>query len=116
MKTKLAHSSLLALACATLLSGCASDGCWFPDREAWHREPPRYGGSMVIYTSRGSPGGSFSVEEFRKARERIPRQTDALCALEPQGKDVPLTPALSPSEGERGNRRQISGEARFRGR
>jgi hypothetical protein len=34
---------------------------------------------------------------------------------EPQGKDGPLTPALSPSEGERGNRRQVSGETRFRG-
>jgi hypothetical protein len=46
--------------------------------------------------------------------ERTPRHSDALCAPEPQ--DGPLTPALSPSEGERGNRRQLSGEPRFRGR
>ena len=36
------------------------------------------------------------------------------CAHEPQA--GPLTPALSPSEGERGSDRQISGELRFRGR
>ncbi len=35
---------------------------------------------------------------------------------EPPGQDGPLTPALSPSEGERGNHRQVSGEARFMGR
>ena len=28
----------------------------------------------------------------------------------------PLSPTLSPSGGERGNRRQVSGEPRFRGR
>ena len=44
---------------------------------------------------------------------RTPRQFDALCAPEPQGKSGPLTPALSPSEGERGNRQQVSGEPRF---
>jgi transcription-repair coupling factor len=49
-------------------------------------------------------------------RERTPRPSDALCAPEPQGKGGPLTPALSPSEGERENRRQVSGEPRFMGR
>ena len=34
----------------------------------------------------------------------------------PEPQVGPLTPALSPSEGERGNRRQLSGEPRFRGR
>ena len=33
----------------------------------------------------------------------------------PRGEGGPLTPALSPSEGERGNRRQLSGEPRLRG-
>ena len=47
-------------------------------------------------------------------RERIPRPFDALCGPEPQV--GPLTPALSPSEGERGNRRQLSGKPRFRSR
>ena len=47
---------------------------------------------------------------------RPPRQFDALCAAEPQGKGGPLTPALSPSEGERENRRQLSGGRRFMGR
>jgi hypothetical protein len=44
----------------------------------------------------------------------------AVCALvvfhvigEPQGQNVLLTAALSPSEGERGSRRQLSGEATF---
>jgi N-acetylgalactosamine kinase len=32
---------------------------------------------------------------------------------EPSGKGGPLTPALSPSEGERENRRQLSGDSRF---
>jgi N-acetylgalactosamine kinase len=34
-------------------------------------------------------------------------------AAEPPSKDGPLTPALSPSEGERENRRQLSSESRF---
>src|ERR1035437_3803959 len=37
-------------------------------------------------------------------------------AAEPQGQYGPLSPTLSPSEGERGNRRQVAGEPRFRGR
>jgi Cu+-exporting ATPase len=48
--------------------------------------------------------------------EGTPRRFNALCAPEPPGKDGPLSPALSPSEVERGNRRQISGESRFMGR
>ena len=35
---------------------------------------------------------------------------------EPPGKNGPLTPALSPSEGERGNGPQLSSKARFMGR
>ena len=34
-------------------------------------------------------------------------------ALEPTSKEGPLTPALSPSEGERGKRRRLSGEPSF---
>jgi hypothetical protein len=58
-----------------------------------------------------------------RSEERIPRTFDALCAPEPRGKGGLLTPALSPSEvptgrdfSPRGNRRQLSGEPRFRGR
>jgi carbon starvation protein len=49
-----------------------------------------------------------------RAGERRPQHSDALCAPEPPV--GPLTPALSPSEGERGNRRQLSGEPSFMGR
>ncbi len=55
-----------------------------------------------------APLGSLTAE----SGESPPRPFDALCAHEPQA--GPLTPALSPSEGERGNHRQISGEPRFR--
>jgi len=48
--------------------------------------------------------------------ERTPRAFDALCGSELKGQNGPLTSALSPSEGERGNRRQFSGEPRFMGR
>jgi hypothetical protein len=61
----------------------------------------------------GCGAGSLSPLEER-GRERPPRPLDALCAPEPPGKDGPLTPALSPSEGERENRRQVS--SRFMGR
>ena len=55
------------------------------------------------------------AERYGEGRgERTSRHPDALCAPEPQ--DGPITPALSPSEGERGNRRQISGEPTFMGR
>ena len=37
-------------------------------------------------------------------------------AAEPRGQYGPLSPTLSPSEGERGNPRQLSGEPRFRGK
>jgi endonuclease/exonuclease/phosphatase family metal-dependent hydrolase len=47
---------------------------------------------------------------------RMPQPFEAFCAPEPQGKGGPLTPTLSPSEGERGNRRQLSSEPRFMGR
>jgi nucleoside-diphosphate-sugar epimerase len=50
------------------------------------------------------------------ARETTPRQFDTLCAPEAPDKDGPLTPALSPSEGERGSHRQLSGKPRFRAR
>jgi cellulose synthase/poly-beta-1,6-N-acetylglucosamine synthase-like glycosyltransferase len=48
--------------------------------------------------------------------ERTPRPFDALCGPEPKDQNGPLTPALSPSEGERGNRRQFSGDPRIMGR
>jgi ATP-dependent helicase/nuclease subunit A len=55
--------------------------------------------------------------------ERAPRQVDALCAPEPQGKGGPLTPALSPSEvptgrdfSPRENQRQLSGKPKLMGR
>ena len=37
-------------------------------------------------------------------------------SLRRQAKTEPLTPALSPSEGERGSPRQVFGESRFMGR
>jgi nucleoside-diphosphate-sugar epimerase len=77
-------------------------------------------GSLVKESSPTEPAaetGKILVETERAlleaARETTPRQFDALCAPEPQGKGGPLTPALSPSEGERGNRRQLSGESRL---
>ena len=58
--------------------------------------------------------GLLSLSLYPSEGERIPRHFDALGGPEPQV--GPLTPALSPSEGERGNRRQPSGNPRFRGR
>ena len=60
--------------------------------------------------------GSTDQTPAMLARERTPRQIDALCGPEPEGKGGPLSPALSPSEGERGNTRQLSGESGFMGR
>jgi hypothetical protein len=60
--------------------------------------------------SRGFVGNARGEQEG----ERTPQHSDTLCAPEPPA--GPLTPALSPSEGERKNRRQLSGEARFMGR
>jgi hypothetical protein len=72
-------------------------------------------------TPRGAPGAScyhhhdkFDGTPSPLLEERTPRHSDALCAPEPQ--DGPLTPALSPSEGERENRRQLCGKPRFMGR
>jgi hypothetical protein len=48
-------------------------------------------------------------------RDRTPRPFDALGASEPEDKNEPLTPTLSPSEGERRNRRQTYGESGFMG-
>lgn len=53
-----------------------------------------------------------SLEE--RDGERTPRHSDAHCV--PELQVGPLSPALSPSDGERGNRRQLSGEPRFMGR
>ena len=71
-------------------------------------------GSLVKESSPTEPEaetGRILVETERvlleAARERMPGQ---------QGKDGPLTPTLSPSEGERENRRQVSGESRVMGR
>jgi hypothetical protein len=47
--------------------------------------------------------------------KKAAQQVDALYAPEPPGKVGPLTPALSPSEGERENRRKLSGKPRFIG-
>jgi ceramide glucosyltransferase len=63
-----------------------------------------------------APLCSVSLSLGEGLGERTSRPFDALCGPEPKGQDGPLTPALSPSEGERGNRRQVSGEPRFMGR
>jgi nucleoside-diphosphate-sugar epimerase len=79
-------------------------------------------GSLVKENSSTEPAAETArilVETERvlleAAREGMPRPTDALCAPETAGKDGPLTPALSPSEGERGNTRQLSGNPRLMG-
>jgi nucleoside-diphosphate-sugar epimerase len=79
-------------------------------------------GSLVKESSPTEPAAETAqilVETERvlleAARERTPRPIDALCAPETPGKDGPLTPALSPSEGERGNTRPLSGNPRLMG-
>src|ERR1035441_7452343 len=57
---------------------------------------------------------SFSLSPPAERGERTLRHFDVLCAPEPQ--DGPLTPALSPSEGERGNYGPSSSTPRFIGR
>ena len=69
---------------------------------------------MAMTTSSSISVNPREMLERKPLRERSPRHSDALSVPEPQVR--PLTPALSPSEGERGNRRQLSGEPRFRGR
>jgi hypothetical protein len=55
-------------------------------------------------------------EMEERAGERRPQPFEAFPAPEPPAKDGPLTPTLSPSEGERGNRRQLSVGPRFIGK
>jgi len=62
--------------------------------------------------------GEMWVEASLKSNVQTPRSaegdgcTSACAAPENSGKDGPLSPALSPSEGERGERRQLAGEPR----
>ena len=79
-------------------------------------------GSLVKENSPTEPAsetGKILVETERvllaAARERIPRTVNTRSAPETPGKDGPLTPALSPSEGERGNPRQLSGSPKLMG-
>ena len=64
--------------------------------------------------------GNFGAQEQAISLDTVspvPLHPDHLArfaTLNRRAKDGPLTPALSPSEGERGNRRQVS--ARFMGR
>jgi tRNA(Ile)-lysidine synthase len=55
------------------------------------------------------------VEQLRNAAER-PVGVSTGAHRVPEAGDGPLTPALSPSEGERGKRRQVAGEPRLRGK
>jgi nucleoside-diphosphate-sugar epimerase len=80
-------------------------------------------GSLVKENSPTEPAAETAqilVETERvlleAARVGIPRPIDAICAPEAPDKDGPLSPTLSPSEGERGNHRQLSGKPRFMGR
>ena len=63
--------------------------------------------------------GEIWLEASLKSNVQSPRSawsdgsSKPCVALEPTSKEGPLTPALSPSEGERGNPRQLSGETRF---
>ena len=77
-------------------------------------------GSLVKEDSPTEPAaetGKILVEAERvllaAAREGMPRTVNTPCAPETPGKDGPLTPALSPSEGERGHPRQLSGNPRL---
>jgi len=79
-------------------------------------------GSLVKESSPTEPAAETArilVETERvlleAAREGVPRSIDALCAPEGPGKDGPLTPALSPPEGERESTRQPSGNPRLVG-
>ena len=74
------------------------------------RVPPDFLANIV------APLCSVPLSKGYGLGEKTPRPFDALCAPEPERQNGPLTPALSPSEGERGNRRQFSGEPRFMGR
>ena len=55
----------------------------------------------------------FDGEEYDARREGTFRPFDA--ALEPRAQNGPISPALSPSEGERGNPRQVFGVPRLGG-
>jgi hypothetical protein len=71
----------------------------------------------VVFGPSPVEGLRISWENGRmRLKVRIHRTFDALCGPEPQGNSGPLTPAISPSEGERENRRQLPGESRSRGR
>ena len=74
------------------------------------RVPPDFLANIV------APLCSVSRSLGEGCGERTPRTIDTLCGPEPKGQNGPLTPAHSPSEGERGSRRQFSGEPRFMGR
>ena len=64
--------------------------------------------------------GEIWLEASLKSNVQSPRSAwsdgsaEPCLALEPKSKEGPLTPALSPSEGERGKRRRLSGEPRSR--
>jgi DNA-binding response OmpR family regulator len=57
----------------------------------------------------------FGIRELITRARRLSRRGALDCAPEPQAQHGP-TPALSPSEGERGNRRQVAGQPKLRGR
>ena len=78
--------------CPTCMAAMSSR---YPERF----EPPEWSGCLFPLTP--------------APEERTPRPFDVLCALESPSKDGLLTPAFSPYEGERGNRRQVSGESPF---
>src|SRR5438034_3672113 len=70
----------------------------------------------------GAVTGGTGIPGFRTRKTAVELLTDgkrfrrtfcAPWAPEPRGENGPLTPALSPSEGERGNRRQRVCNGRF---
>ena len=79
-------------------------------------------GAVVTETSPTEPEvemGKILVETenvlLDAAQGRIARQFDSHYGVEPQDQGGPLAPALSPSEGERGNPRQLAGGPKFGG-
>ena len=96
------------MVCSAVGRVCGFSCSFIRGARAWRQEKPEEQERL--------PGVAVSASQPSPPKEkRTSRTFDALCAPEAPGKDGPLTPALSPSEGARENRRQVSGKSRFMG-
>jgi hypothetical protein len=108
----------------TVSRTCQHSSCNYFKVRLWGAVVPyRSGGSLTARSEPVPVASDMLLTEASNRRvvlppkeERTPRHFDALCAPEPKCQNGPLTPALSLSEGERGNPRPLSGETRFMGR